>query len=47
VTTGRWRMLLQRGWPYAAALLILPAVFAMYLQPEFMMTLALQLWACF
>ena len=29
-----------------AALAILLAVFALYLQPEFMVTLAQQLWAC-
>lgn len=31
----------------AAALLALLAVFALYLRPEFMLTLADQLWACF
>lgn len=30
-----------------AALLVLLAVFALYLQPGFMLTLADQIWACF
>lgn len=33
------------GW--AGALLLLAGVFALYLQPEMMRTLADQLWACF
>ena len=32
---------------YAAALVILLCVFALYLRPEFMVTLAQQVWACF
>ena len=32
---------------YGAALLVLLGVFALYLQPEFMVTLAQQVWACF
>ena len=31
----------------AAALLVLGAVFALYVQPEMMRTLADQVWACF
>ena len=31
----------------AAAVLVLLAVFALYLQPGFMLTLADQIWACF
>ena len=30
-----------------AALLVLLAVFALYLRPDFMLTLADQIWACF
>ena len=33
--------------PHAGALLALLLVFALYLQPEFMITLAQQVWACF
>jgi len=37
-----------RHWITAAALLaVLLAVFALYLQPEFMLSLADQVWACF
>ena len=32
---------------YAAALAALALVFSLYLQPEFMVTLAQQVWACF
>ncbi len=32
---------------YALALLALLAVFSLYLQPEFMVSLAQQVWACF
>lgn len=32
-------------WPLAALVLLL--VFAMYTQPEFMMQMANQVWACF
>ncbi len=32
---------------YAAVVAALLAVFALYLQPEFMVTLAQQVWACF
>ncbi|MGD9772775.1 hypothetical protein [Diaphorobacter sp.] len=31
----------------ATALLVLLAVFMLYLQPDFMLTLADQVWACF
>ena len=32
---------------YCAALAVLLGVFALYLQPELMVSLAQQLWACF
>jgi len=32
---------------WCAALAVLLAVFSLYLQPEFMVTLAQQVWACF
>ena len=32
---------------YAAALAVLAGVFALYTRPEFLVTLADQLWACF
>ena len=37
----------KRWIAYAAVLAVLLAVFALYLQPEFMRTLADQVWACF
>ena len=37
----------KRWLIYAAALLVLLGVFAMYVQPDFMRTLADQIWACF
>ncbi len=37
----------QRVALYGVALLVLLAVFALYLQPDFMVTLAQQVWACF
>ena len=37
----------QRSLIWAAVLMVLLAVFAMYLKPEFMLTLADQVWACF
>ena len=37
----------QRSLIWAAVLTVLLAVFAMYLKPEFMRTLADQVWACF
>ena len=40
---NRWRTRLI----YAGALLVLLAVFALYTQPTFLLTLADQLWACF
>ncbi len=37
-----------RTWAgYAAALLALAAVFSLYLQPDFLVGLSNQLWACF
>ena len=38
---------LQRVLAYAGAGVVLLGVFALYLQPDFMVTLAQQLWACF
>jgi hypothetical protein len=38
-----WKQLLL----WAAVALVLMAVFALYLLPEFMVTLADQVWACF
>ena len=37
----------QHSLIWAAVLTVLLAVFAMYLKPEFMLTLADQVWACF
>lgn len=43
----------MRRWPWTSiaasiiGLTVLLAVFGLYLQPEFMMTLANQVWACF
>ena len=37
----------QRSLIWAAVLVLLLAVFALYLQPQFMLTLADQVWACF
>ena len=37
----------QRIAIWSAALAVLLAVFALYLQPQFMLTLADQVWACF
>ena len=43
----------MRRWPWTSiaasiiALTVLLAVFGLYIQPEFMMTLANQVWACF
>lgn len=41
------RRSIHRIAAYGAALLVLLAVFAMYLQADFMVTLAQQVWACF
>lgn len=41
--TSRWARLAA----LTAAVLVLLAVFALYTQPEFMLTLADQVWACF
>lgn len=32
---------------YSAAIVVLAAVFALYTRPDFLVTLANQLWACF
>jgi hypothetical protein len=37
----------RRWWPYAVALLALLAVYTAYLQPDFMVALANEVWACF
>lgn len=37
----------QRSLIWATVLAVLLAVFALYLQPQFMLTLADQVWACF
>jgi hypothetical protein len=37
----------RRALLWLAVLLVLLAVFALYLQPAFMLTLADQLWSCF
>ena len=41
------QLIFQRLALYGAALAVLLAVFALYLQPDFMVTLAQQIWACF
>lgn len=38
---------LPRLLAYAVALVLLLLVFSLYLQPDFMVTLAQQVWACF
>lgn len=38
---------MRRALLWLAALLVLLAVFALYLRPAFMLTLADQLWSCF
>lgn len=37
----------RRGLAWAAILLVLAGVFLLYTRPEFLMSLADQLWACF
>lgn len=37
----------KRWMTFAAVLAVLLAVFALYLQPDFMLSLADQIWACF
>lgn len=39
--------LIRRCSTYGLALVVLAAVFLLYLQPDFMVTLAQQVWACF
>lgn len=41
------RTLLLHWLAYSAATLALLLVFGLYLQPDFMVTLAQQVWACF
>lgn len=41
------RTLYKRSIAAAALLAVLMGVFALYLQPDFMLTLADQIWACF
>jgi type II secretory pathway component PulM len=38
---------LRKSLAWFAALLVLAAVFAMYTRPDFLVTLANQVWACF
>ena len=38
---------LHRALAYAAAVLMLLGVFSLYTAPDFMVTLAQQVWACF
>lgn len=38
---------LRRWLGYALAVLVLLAVFALYTRPDFLVTLANQIWACF
>jgi uncharacterized protein (DUF983 family) len=45
--TSRPLPLWQRVLVWVAITLVLMAVFALYLLPEFMVTLADQVWACF
>jgi hypothetical protein len=37
----------RQAWAYTAAAIALAAVFALYTQPDFMFSMANQLWACF
>ena len=37
----------HRAWAYVAALCALLAVFSLYTRPDFLVTLANQIWACF
>ena len=37
----------HRFWLWGSALLVLLAVFSLYLRPDFLLTLADQLWSCF
>ncbi len=39
----RW----HSAWVYIAALCVLLAVFSLYTRPDFLVTLANQIWACF
>ncbi len=41
------RKLLLHWLAYTVALVVLLLVFGLYLQPDFMVTLAQQVWACF
>ena len=41
------RATLPRILAYALALVVLLAVFSLYLRPEFMVSLAQQVWLCF
>ena len=38
---------LRHGLAWAAVLVLLLAVFALYTRPDFLVTLADQIWACF
>ncbi len=39
--------LLRKYWIHAVAVLVLLAVFSFYTRPDFLVTLANQIWACF
>lgn len=45
--TGKRHPLILRSLAWAAAGLVLLAVFAMYMQPDFLVLLANQIWLCF
>lgn len=45
--TPRTARTLRRATAWAAACLVLGLVFLLYLQPQFMVGMAEQLWACF
>lgn len=46
-TTGKRHPMIVRSLAWTAVGLILLAVFAMYLQPDFLVLLANQIWLCF
>lgn len=45
--TGPAIGLVRRWAAYSLALAVLAGVFLLYLQPDFMVTVAQQVWACF
>lgn len=46
-TTGQQHPMMVRSLAWAAVALILLAVFGLYLQPDFLVLLANQIWLCF